>query len=130
MISGSHQQASLEHEGWRLSLDWSLGLHCRLEHFPSGTVLADGAYSYSFGEPVFHEVRREGDALILSGRTPSSILIEHRFSTIAGAGVLEEEIVLTNGGRLPLDLHDVRCGFLLPVSLAADGLAERTAQQT
>ena len=43
----------LRNAHFELSILPGTGLHCRLVHRPSGQVLADGQYSYSFGAPVF-----------------------------------------------------------------------------
>src|SRR2546426_5415794 len=60
---------------FRLSLSPADGLkNTRLTHAPSGLLLADGDYSYSFGRPTFRESRSsrapDGSSLIsLRGRS-------------------------------------------------------------
>ena len=88
---------------------------CRLEHLPSGTVLADGAYSYSIGDADFGKASVEAGTVVLSGLTTTGIRVEHRFELAAGSRWLEEQIVLTNTGLAPVDLHDMRCAFAMPV---------------
>ena len=45
--------STLKNAQFELSLTPGTGLQCKLVHLPTGTVLADGFYSYSFGTPRF-----------------------------------------------------------------------------
>src|SRR5262245_28431694 len=65
---------------FRLTLRPDQNLHCRLVHVPSGTVLADGPYFYSFGSPRFSSVRKERDAILLEGETATGAKVEQRFA--------------------------------------------------
>ena len=100
----------------RLSLEAGRGLECRLTHLPSGLTLAAGAYSYSFGEPLFRQVHTDPKTIVLKGRTDAGIGIEHRFSVTSDPDALEEQITVTNLSSAVLDLSTARCGFVLPVS--------------
>lgn len=103
---------------FELTLTADSGLRCHLVHVPSGSVLADGEYSYSFGPPVFSTVRHEDETVLLSGATDTGIAVEQRFAAHPNEGWLEETITLTNRGSTPMDMHSARCGFVLPVSLS------------
>ncbi len=109
---------SLASHQLRLTLTIGNGLHCRLEHMPSGVILADGPYCYSFGNPLFTEVHPETGTVVLGGCTDTGIEVAHVFRAHADSDWIEEELTLTNRGATPLDLHAARCGFVLPVSLA------------
>ncbi len=99
---------------FELSLTPGIGLGCRLVHSPTGTVLADGPYSYSFGVPVFTETHDER-SVVMHGTTDAGLGIRHQFTIDPSASWIEEEIELTNHGPMPLDLRDARAGFVLPV---------------
>src|ERR1700744_6479112 len=62
-----------------LSVNPKEKLWCRLLHRPTGKVLADGIYSYSFGSPVLSNVRSEGDSLLIEGTIPETgMAFRHR----------------------------------------------------
>ncbi len=103
----------------QLSLEAGRGLECHLVHQPSGLVLATGAYSYSFGDPLFREIHRDAESVVLKGRTESEIGVEHRFSITSDSSALEEQIIITNHSAAALDLSAARCGFVLPVAMSA-----------
>lgn len=103
----------LTNRTFRLTLTPRNGLHCILEHVPSGIRLAESEYSYSFGTPVFSRSHKEATGIVLSGRTENGIDIEHRFTIDAAAGWIEEEIKLTNSTDIPIAMP-MRCGFVLP----------------
>lgn len=100
----------------QLSIKAGRGLECHLVHLASGLVLATGAYSYSFGDPLFRETHRGLDTVVLRGKTESGIQIEHRFSVTPDSNALEEQITVTNLSSNLLDLTAARCGFVLPIS--------------
>ena len=109
---------TLSNAQFQLTITPSENLQCRLLHIPTGTVLAEGAYSYSFGTPVFSRVQKVGNSLVLQGSIPKSgMLIQHRFTVDPENSWIEEQLELSNHGGIPLDLHDVRTGFVLPVPL-------------
>lgn len=103
----------------QLSIRAGRGVECHLVHPSSNLVLATGAYSYSFGNPLFRETHRTPGTVILKGRTESGIQIEHRFGVTADSNALEEQITVTNLTSSVLDLSGSRCGFVLPISKAA-----------
>lgn len=108
--------AKLASSELQLSLRAERGLECHLVHPSSGLVLATGAYSYSFGKPLFRQIHRDPATIVLTGRTESGIGIEHRFSVAPGSNALEEQITVTNHSSSVLDLSSARCGFVLPIA--------------
>jgi hypothetical protein len=101
-----------------LSVTPSEQLRCRLLHRPTGKVLAEGVYSYSFGAPVFSNVRRDGNSLLLEGTIPETgMVIQHRFTSDQENPWIEEQLEFSNHGDIPLDLHNARAGFVLPIPL-------------
>ena len=119
--SGSPSNAktlTLSNTQFALTVTTGAGLECKLVHRPTGAVLADGSYFYSFGTPVFSQVQQAGSSLVLQGSIPGTgMTIQHRFKADAGSPWIEEELEFNNQGELPLDLHDARAGFVLPVPL-------------
>lgn len=114
----------------RLTIRAGRGIECHLVHLPSGLVLAGGAYSYSFGNPLFREIHADHSVIILKGRTESGIEIEHRFGVTTDSRALEEQITVTNLGSGTLDLSEARCGFVLPVSASGAPADAALAQQS
>ena len=53
--------------------------------------------------------------MCFEGTTETGIAIQHRFTVDPTASWMEEEVELTNRGAMPLDLHDARSGFVLPI---------------
>ncbi len=102
-----------------LSLEAGAGLRARLRHTPSGLVLADGPYSYSFGEPHFSAPRTTLEGITLEGATEAGIGVRHEYRLPAGEPWIEERITLTNTSRAPLFLPRARCGFTLPLQVEA-----------
>ena len=113
----SRGAVTLKNAQLELTLSAGSGLQCKLVHVPSGRVLADGAYSYSFGTPVFTGVKQEGAAAVLEGKTETGLGVKHRFTADPATSWIEEELELSNSGATPVSLHDARSGFVLPVSL-------------
>jgi hypothetical protein len=105
---------TLRNRHFLLTLTAGDGLQCRLVHLPSGTLLAEGAYSYSFGNPVFSDVRDTSGTVVLNGKTATGIAIEHRFSADQSTSWIEESIKITNTSSHP-HTQPFRCGFVLPV---------------
>ena len=102
---------------------------CRLVHLPSGLVLADADYSYSFERPAFQTgPAPKSDigsvSLQLQGSAwQGSLKILQRFYFPADKPWVEEEITLANQSAVPLDLLGARCGFVLPLDLEAGKVA-------
>jgi hypothetical protein len=107
--------AALRNEHFELTCSVANGLQCRLVHLKTGAILADGAYSYSFGAPLFSDMHQDSFTLTLQGATETGLAVRHRFSIDPVSPWLEEEIELTNRCPRPLDLHDIRAGFVLPI---------------
>ena len=117
----------LENLEFRLSVSppENLGL-TRLVHLPTGLVLADRNYSYSFGRAKFREssISRapDGSSVIsLRGEFSGHLGILHEFRIPHKQPWIEEQITLLNQGSLPLDLDSWRCGFVLPLPPPAGG---------
>ena len=119
--------ATLKNAQFELTLTPGNGLQCRLVHVPSGKVLADG-YSYSFGMPVFSETKKDGSSVVLQGKTETGLSIQHRFTVDPGSPWFEEQLVFTNTGSAPLDLHNARSGFVLPLQLEGEKVDSGWAQ--
>jgi hypothetical protein len=115
-----HAPLTLQNAYFELQLEPGSGLRCKLVDRFTGASLADGFYSYSFGLPVFADVREDAASVLLRGRTEYGVDISHRFKVDPATSWIEEEIELSNSGAVPLDLHDVRAGFVLPVAFAGD----------
>lgn len=106
---------TLKNAQFELSLTPRNGFQSKLVHLPTGTLLADGYYSYSFATPHFSEATQDASSVVLRGTTETGIAIQHRFTVDPTASWMEEAVELTNRGAMPLDLHDVRSGFVLPI---------------
>ena len=116
--SKNAESVTVSNAQFQLTVTPSENLQCRLLHVPTGRVLAEDAYSYSFGTPVFSRVQKEGNSLLLQGSIPKTgMMIQHRFTADPANPWIEEQLELSNHGDIPLDLHDVRTGFVLPVPL-------------
>ncbi len=112
---------TLRNSHFELECSLSNGLRCRLVHLETGTILADSAYSYSFGSPVFSDVQQDSSSLVFQGATETGLAVRHRFAIHPSTPLIEEEIELTNQSSSPFDLHDLRTGFMLPVPLGSAG---------
>jgi len=100
--------------------------HTGLLHTPTGLLLADAGYSYSFGPPQFREglssSDAEGSSLIsLRGDLPGGLEILQEFRIPQQQPWLEEQITLSNRGSSSLDLSSWRCGFVLPLAPPSQG---------
>jgi len=87
---------------------------CRLEHKPSGVLLADGAYSYSFARTLFSDAQRDGATISLTGQSDNGILVEQRFTADPSTSWIEESLTLTNKTKWR-QIQSFRCGFVLPL---------------
>ncbi|HIE52266.1 MAG TPA: hypothetical protein EYP85_10950 [Armatimonadetes bacterium] len=107
----------VQNSAWRLRVDLTKGLNpCRLEHRPTGQVFADADYSYSFGRPqeATYQMEEAEDGtltLTLRGRV-GTLEVTHTFRFPAAAPYFEEQLTLHNAGAEPIDLPDLRCGFV------------------
>ena len=108
---------------WQLGLKPGSGLKAEVVHTPSGVVLAEGNYSYSFGTPSFGEaaINQGGKTKIarLTGEIPGGIELQHEFRVPAEEPWVEEQITISNRGSAVLALPYGRCGFVLPLTLQA-----------
>jgi hypothetical protein len=105
----------LRNPHFELALVPSNGLWCRLVHLQTGAILADGNYSYSFSPPFFSELERDASSVVFQGKLETGLMIRQRFSVDPSSPWIEEQIELTNQGSAPLDLHNARAGFVLPI---------------
>jgi hypothetical protein len=125
---------NLENAAFRLALEPQAGLrNAQAVHVPSGLMVADSGYAYSFGRPQFKDVRlaKSGDGALVSLRgavpgTPLEVL--QQFHLPHAQPWFEEQITLTNRSSQPVDLRDGRCGFLLSLPLAHGQLAGRWSE--
>jgi hypothetical protein len=120
---GDSRALKLTSEQFALSLTAGNGLQCRLVHVPTGTLLADGPYSYSLGPIAFTGMKQEESSVTLQGTTATGITIEQRFTADPKTSWVEEDISLTNTRSHPL-VTSFRCGLVLPVR--ADTLKDYT----
>jgi hypothetical protein len=116
----------VENAAFRLILSPREGLRkTGVVHVPSGLVLADADYSYSFERPQFRESRvaKSDDGSVsvhLQGTAADgSLEIVQEFRLPHGKPWFEEEVTLVNRGSVPLDLSSARCGFVLPLARPA-----------
>jgi hypothetical protein len=116
-------QASATNEAFELVLTPGKGLKARLTHQPSTTVLADGTYSYSFGELQFEKTSRtregQNSVVILEGATGTGLEVRQEFSVPESRPWIEERITVTNRSHHPLAVPYARCGFVLPIPMDA-----------
>jgi hypothetical protein len=117
------QSAKLESSQFELAVSCSPGFQCRLVHRPTGLVIADGSYSYSIEGLSFTSLQNQAHSVEAHGTTSTGLEVRHRFTLDPSAPWLEESITFTNRSSIPLDLHNARAGFVLPVTLN-DGKAE------
>jgi hypothetical protein len=111
---------------FRLTHSETEGLNnLRLTHLPSGLVLAQGNYSYSCGRPGFHgssvaETPDGSKIVSFQGTAPGGDLeVLQQIRVPREKPWIEEQITLTNRSHSPMDLHEIRCGFVLPLPFAA-----------
>jgi len=108
----------LGNAAFQLTLTPGTGLKTKLVHVPTGIVLADGAYSYSAGTPVFGGgwagKKSNLSGVTLNGDFGNGLAIAHSFNVLPGALWIEEYVRLTNTSSHPIALP-FRCGFVLPI---------------
>ena len=113
--------ATFRNAAFELHLQAGRGLRARLKHVQSGLLLADGAYSYSFGEPEFGDARVEQDGtdrvVRLEGVSAGNLEVKHVFRIPADSPWIEEQITLTNRAAHFVYMPQGRCGFVLPIEL-------------
>jgi hypothetical protein len=80
-------------------------------------VLADGPYSYSLSGIDFAKVEQSGQSAVLHGATGGGLEVRHRFTLDPAHAWLEEDLQFSNHSSAPMDLHDARAGFVLPLGL-------------
>jgi hypothetical protein len=91
-----------------------VGIYCHLVHVPTGTLLADGLYSYSF-HPGALTIRASNDSgATIVGTNGTGLKLTHTFHLSPHGPWLEEEISLRNTSPHPIS-ETFRCGFVLPV---------------
>src|SRR6185295_18833111 len=75
--------ATIKNAEFQLTLTPRPNLRLSLIHASSGMVLADGPYSYSFGQPQFDRIstRKDGGAtiIVLEGTVAGAIGVKHEF---------------------------------------------------
>lgn len=107
---------------FQLDFKAGAGLEVELAHLPSGLKLAEGNYSYSFGEPAFlpPSITPAGtkSTLMFVGTTAGGVEIRQTYSMNADEPWLEETIVLANLTDHVIPLPDLRGGFALPVKMS------------
>ena len=112
--SSSGAGLTLKNDAFELQLKPGTGLIAKLIHIPSNIVLADGPYSYSFGDPAFTVTSSDASSATLTGTTAGGLVIEHHFRLPAQSPWIEEEIIARNATP-GLARGTFRCGFVLPV---------------
>jgi hypothetical protein len=105
---------TLKNESFELSIQPGKDLVCHLVHSPSGTVLADGPYSYPFGTPAFTIAAQDQSSVTLKGMTDAGLEVSHVFRAPPQSPWIEEELTIRNPTS-GLARGTYRCGFVLPV---------------
>jgi len=125
----------VENSSFRLTLLPQNGLEkTRLRHVPSGLLLADGDYSYSFPRPEFSVSRstegsdRATQVLLQGTALDGRLEVVQTYRVPRDQPWIEEVLTLTNRSRTVLDLHDGRCGFVLPLFLSESQVGGQWAQ--
>jgi hypothetical protein len=119
--------ATIDNSVFRLSLSSAENpTHARLLHVPSGLLLADADYSYSFGPPQVRDgssiCAPDGSSLIsLQCDFPGGLEILHEFRVSHRQSWFEEQVTVFNRSSSPLDLSSWRCGFVLPLAAPSQG---------
>jgi len=108
-------------ETFRLEITQGEGMRVRITDVRTSFPIADGEYSYSFGNFKFSDVvgrPLEGGSFSVSARSPQGIGLVHEFVVPPSEPWVEEWITLTNRSQNTLHIPDARCGFVLPLTLA------------
>jgi hypothetical protein len=108
-------EVTLKNDHFELFLGAVQGFNVHLKHVPSGTVLADYPYSYSFDTPVFALVSQDANSATFKGVTNTGLEMTHTFRLPPKSPWLEEEISIHNTNYEDMR-STFRCGFVLPVS--------------
>ena len=119
--------STLKNAQFELSLTPGTGLSASWSMFPRARSLPT-ATTYSFGTPVFSEAKKDGSSIVLHGKTDFGLAIQHRFTVDPAASWIEEVIEFTNTGSIPLDLHNARSGFVLPLQFEGGKVEAAWAQ--
>jgi hypothetical protein len=98
---------------FQLTVSLADGLYCHLVHVPSGIILADAAYSYSFSAPSFIRVSANGRLAHFRGVTKEGLEVEHHFK-LGPESWMEEEMRVRNLTSRHIR-SQFRSGFVLPV---------------
>jgi hypothetical protein len=110
------ETVELKNDNFTLSLQ--VGEHgllvCHLVHVPSGTVLADGPYSYTFGPLALSLAGHDGSSATIKGTTTGGLELTHIFRVPAHDPWIEEEITIQNTTKQQVS-ETFRCGFVLPI---------------
>ena len=114
----------MQNKQFSLGLSSDEGLQVLLKHLPSGIELANGTYSFSFGTPKMGSpVKTEesnAEVLTVKGSLREAISFKHEFRLPSSQPWFEENFTITNRGSYPLDLSQMRGGFVLPVPFEAE----------
>jgi hypothetical protein len=110
-------------QAFALSFDTRAVLRAQLRHQATGMVLADDAYSYSFGAPRFGGPRTDAGRVTLEGATASGVQVVQEYRLPSGKPWIEEQITITNRSSHPLMMPDARAGFVLPLKLNGTSVA-------
>lgn len=106
---------------FRLEVARGEGLKVRLTDLSSNVVLAEGDYSYSFGDFNFsgvQEKRQTENIISVSANSPQGLELLQEFVVPPGEPWVEEWITIKNRSQNTLNIPDARCGFVLPLTLA------------
>ena len=106
---------SLANDQFELLASYGDGMRCRLTHKPTGLVLADAPYSYSFANPVFTAASVGTNSLTLSGKNADGLGVTHRFTLRPEFSAIDEQITIQNGTGKALEAP-FRAGFVIPLS--------------
>lgn len=112
------ERAELETSEFMLTIDIADHVHCRLEHLPSGTVLAEGPYFYSFSPINLAIADVSASGVVLTGVTTEGLALRHEFMVVEGRWI-EETLELSNVSAFVIDLSGIRCGFTRKVDTDA-----------
>jgi hypothetical protein len=106
---------TLSNDYFSLVLKPGRGLDCLLTHKTTGTILAQGPYFYSVGNPNFGQVDHANNTLTITGLTDSGIEIVHTFRLSPLSAAFEEEISIRNRGPQAVT-GETRFAFTLPAT--------------
>ncbi|MFN8008494.1 MAG: hypothetical protein U0V70_16030 [Terriglobia bacterium] len=116
----------MQNNQFRLEVSTDNGFQVAVQHLPRGLELANGPYHLSFGAPKMGspvKTQESGaDVLTLKGSVSEAIFFRQEFRLPASEPWFEEVVTLTNHSSYPIDLNQVRGGFVLPVDWGQDGI--------